>query len=415
MRRLVPCLFLLGLAGCGSDNGSESGSGSGDKLPTALADQALADYKRVVRASYADVLQTATSLRSAVDAFAAAPSEATQNAAKQAWIASRVPYSQSEAFRYYDGPIDDPMTGPEPLINGWPLDELYIDYTRDTPQSGIINELTDYPQLTKELLERANEARGEKALSTGYHAIEFLLWGQDDPTPGTGPGKRSFKDYLPQDQGGTAANAERRRTYLTLAAELLVDNLRSVTDAWAEGNPSNFAASFGVKPDEVGGDARKEAVSKVLRAIGTFAKAELSGERMSVAFESRSQEDEHDCFSDITSSDLLGGALGIQNVWLGRYRDFDGVGFDALVAAVDPSVANQMTSDIATAVTKLGALVALQDAGKPLDVVIQAADGSPERTAMVEAIQALKQVGTDVERVATTLGLSVQIPEPSEL
>lgn len=79
-----------------------------------------------------------------------------------AWVDARVPYGPSEVFRFYDGPIDNPETGPEGRINAWPLDELEIDYTRDTPDSGLVNDLS-IADLTKDLIAEENEKKGEKA------------------------------------------------------------------------------------------------------------------------------------------------------------------------------------------------------------------------------------------------------------
>jgi putative iron-regulated protein len=407
MRRIPPLFLLLCANACGSD--------SSDGFPTALSERALTDYKQVVHLNYQDALSAARNLQTAIEAFVAAPSAAGQDAAKQAWIAARLSYGPSEAFRFYDGPIDNPETGPEGLINDWPLDENYIDYTRDDPTAGIINDPNGVPVIDGDVLARANEAQGEKAISTGYHAIEFLLWGQDDLVPGTGAGKRPYTDYLPPEQGGTAQNQARRGTYLVAAAQLLVRSLSTVDAAWTPGQ-DNYAASFGVKASDAANqpDAHKEAIGNMLRSIGSLAKAELSGERMTVAYKNRDQEDEHSCFSDNTSSDLHGNGLGLQDVWLGRYGSFDGVGVDEVVAAVDSTLAAKTTADIATSVDKLQVLVGLQNTGTPLDVIIASADGSPGRVAMLQAIQALKLVGTDVEQIAARLGLSIQLEQASE-
>jgi len=404
MHRLSPALLLLSLAACGSDGD--------DKItfPTAKAELALANYKAVVNANYTDVVTGAQALQAAIDAFIATPSAATEDAAKKAWLAARLPYGPSEAFRFYDGPIDDPMTGPEGRVNAWPLDENYIDYTTGEANSGIINRPADVPAITVEAIAKANEAAGEKAISTGYHAIEFLLWGQDDATPGAGSGKRPFTDYL--TTGGTAQNQSRRADYLKVATQLLVSDLTSVANQWKPGVPDNFAAKFGVTATE--GNAVQTAIGDLLKSMGSMAKAELSGERMTVAYKSKEQEDEHSCFSDNTSFDLYGNGLGIQNVWLGRYGALDGVGLDEVVAEKDATLAAKTTADIAAAVAKLQALATLQQTqNTPLDVVISSPDGSPNRVAMLDAITAVKTIGDDVERSAVALGLKIELEKPS--
>ncbi|HEY6876551.1 MAG TPA: imelysin family protein, partial [Polyangiales bacterium] len=358
MRRFAPALLMLPFLACGDD-------ADADTFPTAVAMQAVTNYKQLVHSNYADVVASANALKTAVAAFVAAPSAETQKAAQDAWRAARVPYGPSEAFRFYEGPIDDPEDGPEGQINAWPLDENYIDYTRDDPSAGIVNTATD--DLSIPALARDNTAKGEKAISTGYHAIEFLLWGQDDPTPGTGAGKRSYTDYV---EGSSAMNAKRRAEYLINVTDLLVQDLTKVADAWKPG-ADNFGAQFGLKASEAGVDPVKQAISDMLKSIGSMAKAELSGERMTVAFKSKDQEDEHSCFSDNTSVDLLGNGLGIQNVWLGRYGALDGVGVEDVVAAVDDALAQKTRADLAQAVAQLQLLADLQQkSNTPFDQVI---------------------------------------------
>ena len=405
--RTSPLLLLALLApvACGSS------ADETNEFPAETAAKAIADYSRNVHANYSEVLAAAKTMQAAIGAFAAGPTNATFDAAKKAWVDGRVPYGPSEAFRFYDGPIDNPDDGPESRINGWPLDEFEIDYTRDTPTSGLINDMTF--ALTPENISAENEKHGEKAITTGWHAIEFLLWGQDDAKPGTGPGKRPLTDYV---DGSAGKNQTRRRTYLKDVTQLLVDDIETLVVAWVPDKADNFRAKFGIeaRDSKTQPDAKKEAIGDLLRAIGSMAKAELSGERMTVAFKNRSEEDEHSCFSDTTASDFFGNGVGIENVWLGRYGSFDGVGLDEVVRAVDADLATKTTTDIADSVAKLRRLEQLQNAGTPIDVILQAADESEGRKAMLDAIKALKVVAEDTEKAASALGLSIAIEEPSE-
>lgn len=219
-------------------------------------------------------------------------------------------------FRFYDGPIDDPDDGPEGQINAWPLDEAYIDYVEDDPAAGIVNDTEGVPEITTEVLVEANEAGGETNISTGWHAIEFLLWGQD--LSEEGPGERPVTDYT------TAENADRRGTYLTLLAQLLVDDLTSVRDQWdTEGGEyrETFLADPGV------------ALSNILRGMGALSAGELAGERMAVPYETKDDEDEHSCFSDNTLSDIVANARGIELAYTAEYDGVDGTSLSDVVAA----------------------------------------------------------------------------------
>lgn len=375
---LAAAAAAAALAGaCGGDDGGQ------------LADaQPVVDgYVAIVRASYADTLETATALEAAVDAFVAAPSAETLAAARTAWIAARDPYSQTEAYRFYDGPIDDPDTGPEPRINSWPLDEAYIDYVVGSPTAGIINDPATFPAITKELISDRNLRGSEDNISSGYHAIEFLLWGQDlDPA---GPGARPHTDYL-----AGAPNYERRGQYLRLVTELLVDDLTAVVDAWVPGAP--YEADFRGATEA----ARKTALHRMLQGMGALAGAELSGERMTVAVDNRDQEDEHSCFSDNTHRDLRAAALGIQNVYLGRYGMIDGPGLDELVAARDPALDAKMQQQLEASLAAIAAIPV------PFDQAILNEDGRAKILAGVRALQAEAQT---LVQIATAFGIQLNL------
>lgn len=126
---LTPAAFVAAL-GC-SDSGSTD-------VPENTA-QAITTYSQIVLASYQDSLAAAQAMDTTIQAFTAAPTAATLSAAKTAWITSREPYLQTEVYRFYDGPIDNPTDGPEGLMNAWPLDESYIDYVEGNATAGIVN------------------------------------------------------------------------------------------------------------------------------------------------------------------------------------------------------------------------------------------------------------------------------------
>jgi putative iron-regulated protein len=361
------------------------GGDDDDADPGAVVD----NYAVIVHASYTDSLNRARELRTAVDAFVATPSTTTLAAAKAAWIAAREPYGQTEVYRFYDGPIDNPTDGPEGQINAWPLDEAYVDYVMGNATAGIINNPGDFPTLSKEVIAEQNEKDAEENISTGYHAIEFLLWGQD--LSPTGPGQRPHTDYL--TAGGTAANQARRGQYLKLVAELLVDDLQAVTDAWAPGG-ANYGAQLKAAADN-------EALRRMLQGMGSLSGAELSGERMATAYDNRDQEDEHSCFSDNTHRDLRGNAVAIQNVYLGRYGTIDGPGIDELVRARDPMLDTKMTTELAASIAAIEAIPA------PFDQALQ--DDANGRVKIMAAITALRAQTDTMVEIATLLGITLNL------
>ncbi|HEY7699271.1 MAG TPA: imelysin family protein, partial [Vicinamibacteria bacterium] len=207
-------VLVAAAAGCSSDAEIE-----------ALKTEVVATYAEIVFASYQDALAGARDLERVVADFVEAPTAEGLDAAKTAWLAAREPYGPTEAYRFYGGPIDD-EDGPEMQINAWPLDEAYVDYVQGSPESGIVNDTVTYPEITPAALLSLNQSGSEENVSLGFHAIEFLLWGQD--LSEDGPGTRPYTDFVP----GVKANAERRGEYLRVAAEMLVDDLEEMVVAW---------------------------------------------------------------------------------------------------------------------------------------------------------------------------------------
>lgn len=360
--------------------------------PTASASASAVDHKAVaqhysalVYANYSDTLAAAKDMQAAIAEFVKAPSAEGMDKARKAWLAAREYYGQTEAFRFYGGPIDND-NGPEGQINAWPLDEAYVDYVEGKPDAGFVN--NPKFKITKANLIKANERGGEENISAGWHAIEFLLWGQD--LSETGPGNRRFEDYVP----GKGKNAERRVQYLTVATELLIDDLSKVTRAWEPGK-KNYRAQF-----EKGG---RESVRKIIVGLGSLSRGELSGERMEVALNSQDQEDEHSCFSDNTHRDAATNAKGIQNVWLGEYLQRDGKllkgpGVRDLVASKNAALADKTTAQIAESVKGAEAIPA------PFDRAI--IKGSSGRPVMEKTIASLVEQSKLLVESASAVGIA---------
>ena len=385
--RLAPLALLVTL-GC---DGSTATSPWDDADFQVRAVEAIEGHVHVVIASYADLVKSAEQLQADIDAFLAAPSAVGLDRARSAWLAAREVYGQTEAFRFYGGPIDAEPDNLEARINSWPLDEVFIDYVDGVQGGGIVNDPTQ--TIDRASLIALNTAGGEDDISTGWHAIEFLLWGQDHRADG--PGERPYTDYV-TGPDGTAANQDRRAAYLEVVTDLLVDDLKAVNAAWAEG------AAY--HEDFVHGDPR-EALTKILLGMGSLSGAELSGERMGVAFDTREQEDEHSCFSDNTHRDLYNNALGLENVYLGRYGELDGVGVSDLIAARDPELDSTLRAQLRATVE------AMQAIPPPFDQAIQAPDGDPARDAVGAAIAALKAQTKTIAEAAALLDITLNLEE----
>ncbi|MBP7646397.1 MAG: iron-regulated protein [Comamonas sp.] len=359
------------------------------------AQDVVQHYSTLVYANYSDTITGAKQMQKTIHAFLAKPSQATQDAARQAWLDAREFYGQTEAFRFYDGPIDN-EDGPEGQINAWPMDESYVDYVVGDDNAGLINNRK--VAITKKRLADLNEHDGEENISTGWHAIEFMLWGQD--LSDTGPGARPFTDFI----DGKKPNADRRRAYLKVVTELLIDDLQSVADQWKPGMKKNFRAEF-----SKGGE---ESLRKIFVGLGSLSRGELAGERLEVAMASRDQEDEHSCFSDNTHRDAVTNAQGIQNVWLGSYKRLDGSelkgpGLRDWVAAHDAVAAEKTSLQIAKSVASAQAIPA------PFDQAIQGARDSAARAKIQATIDSLTQQSKDLVDAAKAVGIEqLNLVEP---
>ena len=363
----------------------------GESGPTSeLKQGVVANYASGVYHLYSQSLQSARALDQAIDRFLDEPTPGHLEAAKRSWLTARDDYGPTEAFRFYDGPIDHPETGPEGLINAWPLDEAYIDYVVDGPGAGIVNDPETFPVIDADLLVSLNEVGGEENVSTGWHAIEFLLWGQD--LNADGPGERPIEDFT------VNSNADRRATYLAVASDLLLVHLQDMASAWAPGRSDNYRAEF----ESADAD---EALRRIITGIGELSRGELAGERMTVAYEERSQEDEHSCFSDNTTADIVANARGIQMVFMGDYGAISGPGIKDLIAAQDPEVADQLDEEIRRSVNLAKAIPL------PFDQHLRegVSDAEPGRQAVLDAIVSLEDQTDTIVGAAQAIGITISV------
>ena len=362
-----------------------SQQGPDDELKEAVVE----NYANGAHAMYSQSLASARSMDVAIDKFLADPSPARLEAAKRAWLIARDDYGPTEVYRFYEGPIDNEATGPEGLINAWPLDESYIDYVEGNPTAGIINNPADFPVIDSALIVSLNEEGGEENVSTGWHAIEFLLWGQD--LNADGPGDRPLEDYTTND------NADRRATYLATASDTLLLHLQQMVDAWAPGG-GNYRAQFLAMDSDA-------ALQNIITGMGELSRGELAGERMTVAYEARSQEDEHSCFADNTTADIVGNALGIQLVYTGDYGLVSGPGVKDLIAAEDSELADSLRDQIRRSVSLAEAIPA------PFDDHLRdgVSDSSAGRQAVLRTIEALEDQTDTIVDAAQSIGITISV------
>lgn len=377
-------------------------------------------YADMALAAYSDALSEARELREHIDTLLAQPSEETLAAARQAWRDARVPYMQTEVFRFGNAVVDEW----EGQVNAWPLDEGLIDYVDDSYQAVMGNpgaraniiasqslkigeQQLDLSELNAELLASLNELGGSEVnVATGYHAIEFLLWGQDLNGTDAGAGERPATDFATDDSATGGHNA-RRRQYLQVVTELLIADLEAMVAQW-QPQQDNYRA-------ELAADSVENGLRKMLFGMGSLSLGELAGERMKVALAAHSPEDEHDCFSDNTHFSHFYNGKGISNVYLGEYQRVNGdtlkgPSLSDLVAANEATVDDTVKAHLAASEAALQALVDSADKGIYFDQLI--APGNADGAATINAaIDALVQQTTSIEKAALVLDIQALNPD----
>ena len=411
MRRFRCALAALAVSFCLS----VSTFAAAEESPRAI----VANYADIGQAMYEDSLSTAKDLAAAVQRLIASPSDSTLAAARGAWLAARFAYQQSEGLRF-GNPIVDDWEG---RVNAWPLDEGLIDYVAggygdasdENPlyalnviansEIRIGPDVIDATTITKELLAgRLHEAQGVEAnVAIGYHAIEFLLWGQDLNGTGPGAGTRPASDYDPANC--TGGNCDRRAQYLQAAADLLVADLAEMVANWT---PEGAARQALEAADAQAG------LGIIFTGIGSLSFGELAGERMKLGLVLHDPEEEHDCFSDNTHNSHYADQVGMMALYMGRHVRTDGTivggaGLASYARAHAPNSASRLEQRMQETLATMIVMKAAADSGRMAYDQMLGADNPEGNRILQNIIDALVAQARAVEALVAELGLSVEI------
>lgn len=374
----------------------------------------LKTYADIAEAKYQDSLTMAQTLDKAIDALTANPSAKALQAAKDAWIAARVPYQQSEVYRFGNAIVDDW----EGKVNAWPLDEGLIDYVdgsygQESEENKLYvanviankslkvgGKMLAADKINGDLIRSLHEIDNVEAnVATGYHAIEFLLWGQDLNGTGKGAGNRPWTDF--SRAKCTGGNCERRAQYLQAASDLMIADLKDMVAAWGKGGEARTGL------EKMDGN---KGLSVILTGMGSLSYGELAGERMQLGLMLHDPEEEHDCFSDNTHNSHYYDAKGIRNIYVGSYTRIDGssvsgASLQDLVKAKDGKANASMIAALDMTMAKMKVMKDEADSGRQsYDQMI--GEGNKAGNAIVQnAIDALKAQTRQIENVVATLGI----------
>jgi putative iron-regulated protein len=385
---------------------------------TPSAADVLTTYANIAQAEYEDSLATAEKLRAAIDALVADATDESLTKARDAWKAARVPYQQTEGYRFGNAIVDDW----EGKVNAWPLDEGLIDYvdgsygdSSDENPLYVANviankeimlggETIDASAITKDLIGNKLHEAGdvESNVATGYHAIEFLLWGQDLNGTGPGNGARPATDF--STTNCTGGNCDRRATYLTTAADLLIDDLKEMVAAWG---PDGAARAALLKDEQAG-------LTTILTGLGSLSYGELAGERMKLGLLLHDPEEEHDCFSDNTHNSHYYDQVGMMAIYTGRYTRVDGSTVSgpslAELAAETAGDANaKLLADMDATLAAMTVMKETADSGRMAYDQMLAEDNPEGNKILDTVVSALVTQAKSVEAVVAGLGLMIEV------
>ncbi len=379
---------------------------------TSLAEKVATHYVLQAHTRFQDTIVACQELLNSVNAFLADPSEQTHMAAKQAWIKAHENYSHCEVFRFGNPNVD----AWEGKVNAWPMDEGLIDYVAD---GYIFHEGNPFARknivakgvlpITDELIAEFQSGADPKAaplssitdiesnVTTGFHAVEFLLWGQDLNRNPTESGQRPFTDFVVGERG-TGGSQKRRRDYLSAATRLIISDLRLMTIDWDPGK-GIYTSVFNRLPVE-------QRLDRILLGLGSLGFAEVATERMRVAMITNDQEEEQSCFSDTTHRSNYHNILAIRSLYVGNQRarpvtdSASSVSLSALVRKYDPALDKEILLRMDKSIAQAKRILDIGEQGQHFDQLILP-ENEEGRDMIRELIQRLKLQTESLEKAAT--------------
>ena len=373
----------------------------------------LLNYSNIAEAKYKDALTLAKKMHRSIELFMKDPNESNFNKVKDSWLEARTVYQQTEVFRF-GNPIVDDWEG---KVNAWPLDEGLIDYVDNTNYYPTENDFSNFNVIANKKLKvegelvdasiintnllssKLHEIGGNEAnVAIGYHAIEFLLWGQDLNGTKSGSGNRTYTDF--DLNNCTNDNCDRRREYLIAASQLLIEDLQYIHSVWS---PKGKA-----RQDLL--NDQKNGLKRILIGMGSLSYGELAGERMKLGLMLHDPEEEHDCFSDNTHNSHYYNVVGINNVFLGKYKNLDGKvvtgpSISSLLGEVDYDLNKKTKKSIKNTLKSMKKIVKSANKGVTYDMLI--AEGNEKGNKLIQnAVDSLIKQSKNIELAAAALNIN---------
>ena len=179
-----------------------------------------------------------------IDDFLASPNTETMTAARIAWLNAHSSYELTALHRYFARLV---LPEGESLalfqmqyrLNHWPILPGYIDYVDGYPDSGIVHDIN--VTMDRPGLQEQHGAFDLAEAALGFHVLEFLLWGENKEMgrlrPASDYDSSSVLSALQQENGFALSQLSnnRRREYLRIVSQALIDDFHSLQQLWANG------------------------------------------------------------------------------------------------------------------------------------------------------------------------------------
>ncbi|MDA0687213.1 MAG: hypothetical protein O2948_01105 [Proteobacteria bacterium] len=343
-RLLISFILLLSLAAC-DDSPAPQVATTLDEVMVEEIEPLAAELEIAIRelmgvylnridVDLADASNNFQLFSAEVETFLQEPSEERLNALRDSWLEVHNSYEATAIHRFF---ADEVLDEQQALIlfdlqyqlDHWPILPGYIDYVGDYPESGIVNDMT-VPLETVVLREKHGEFDISEA-STGFHVLEFMLWGEN----GDGSGLRPYSDYLAATTLSAQQRADglqlfelspnRRRDFLTLNAALLEDDFQALVNAWSA-NSVNYRARIDTTRAE-------QLLMDLLNAITGMFSDELMVRTLYPMLNGEFDESLPAIYSDSSPATVSAQLAGLENLLQEPARE-DGVNLDTVLSAL---------------------------------------------------------------------------------
>lgn len=211
-------VLFLTLLGCGKTHSPSQPQSPKKKLYELEGASLVIENigKNVILKTYQDLESQTKKLALAIEKLKTDPTQENLLFTQKAWREARVPWESSESFLF--GPVES--LGLDPMLDTWPLaiSDLERVLVLYSPQSSS--------PLNKEMV------RNFDTNLQGFHAIEYLLFGDGTVTPGAVmPPRTGILIETPKNIRDFSASEFH---YLTFLIEVMLDHTRSILRAWQD-------------------------------------------------------------------------------------------------------------------------------------------------------------------------------------